>query len=270
MNIVNIVIFGHGQLIMDNEYEPELFHLDNTNVFTWAPPLAGCWYPPEYINPLINELMARNDNIDSFKNFYDNIQEAERAVRGVTVCSEEWNGYFANLHGYDASKGCGIQKNVIQDKLFLFGPEDPENEEDGSDEYGVWDIKTGENLIDSLEIEDYNETGLYKFSEILFNIRAVFGEDVQINVLDGTCSVIYDNETFERKYDKELQQRVQQDIMVASDVFGKGKKSKRKTKITKKKRSKARLSKKGKTIKNKLYKYYKKNSVKNTRKKRGG
>jgi hypothetical protein len=241
MKTLNLVIFGHGRMMLDENQDPDMFEESNVNIFTWAPPLASCWYPPEYQKPLIDELLTRNRNITSFKTFYENIQDAEIEIRGINSCSKEWNSFFGETHGYDASKGCGIQTNNIQNKLYNFAPE--EDDPFSPCHYGVWDLKTGKNLVEAIGFPDYNDTGYYLLSDIIYVLREVFSDDFEINILDGTCSVIYHEETGELYFDPELQQKIQANIKTPNEYFG-GKKSKKRKRHSKMKSRRRRTNKK--------------------------
>ena len=200
MSVLNLMICAHGHLYKNEDDYIDTFTSNNTNVVTWASPTVGCIYPPgmlkklrETITDQINSYRNNSPEINNLKTFYKIINKSEKQIGMPTYCSEDWNEYFAKERSYDPKKSCGIQINNIQDKLFLFQDDDttlPDNL------FGVWNLKTGENYIPYFKTDPELRHGTkqyYKFSVIINTLRKQF-DNIPINILDSSCSVIYNKD----------------------------------------------------------------------------
>lgn len=222
----NFMICAHGQLILDRHDNVEEFTVPKLSVFTFAPPTAGCMYSPENLIKLRNVLHTHNNELTDFSTFKRVVIRDEKKHIGFNYCDPDWIGYFGKQQNYDTTKGCGSQTSVIQNKLFSF----EDNEISGTDNvFGIWNLDTNENILPTLPIEPVIIGGdtYYRFSDIMKFLEMAV-RDESINVLDCSCSVIYDKNG-KLFTDLRSQRRFQRPIKFAG-----------KKRITKRKRRKTR------------------------------
>jgi hypothetical protein len=244
--LYNFIICGHGSLILnDNSYVDE-FNVPTLSVITFAPPTAGCMYPPENLPLLRNNLHSFNNQMTDFNEFHKVIIREEKKIFGFNYCDDVWIGYYGKEQQYDPSKGCGIQIGTVQDKLFSFVDDAMP---DGV--LGIWELSTNQNIMDTIPVEPVmiNGNPFYRFSDIMKFLELAFGSDSPINVLDCTCSVVY-NHNYDRITDSRTQRRFQRGI-INKKTGGKITKNKKYKKYKKYKNTKSVKMQKKYTRKNK-------------------
>lgn len=234
----NFMICGHGMLYFNESSYVNEFFVPELSVLTFAPPTAGCMYPPENLGILRKKIHENNEYLTDFDNFFKVIIREEKKTLGFNYCDEAWIGYFGKEQKYDTKKGCGIQKGTIQDKLFTFeDPEDPDNKI-----LGIWDLRTNVNImatdipIEPIQIDGKN---FYLFSDVMKFLELALGEN-PINVLDCSCSVIYDQNNVQI-IDSRLQRRLQRGIQIkkgGTKRKNKNRKNKKNSRKIKNKKSK--------------------------------
>ena len=209
MSVQNFMICGHGQLNINNQGFVPTFHVPNVNVITLAPPTATCSYSPENLNNLKDKLHIRNNTINNnVSSFYSVIKQEEKQILGVNYCDDEWIGHFARESNYDPNKGCGLQVSNIQDKLISF------HDETAGYIVGIWELERNINILDpryNIPLTPIPGTNVYSLSSIINFIHSVYNRNYTINILDCTCSVVY-NEYGNFDNDPRLQRRLQRGV----------------------------------------------------------
>jgi len=172
------MIIGHGKLsVHEDDYYVNTFEAPNVNVITFAPPTAGCMYPPENLAALREGLSKEIKSVTNAQSFYEYVKRVEKQTQEWSYCDKEWLGYFSKEAGYDPSKGCGLQIDTILDKTISFHDASVE-----SNLMGVWDLEKNENIM-----SEGNST----FSNIVQLLRTKHPKE-PIYILDCTCSVLMD------------------------------------------------------------------------------
>jgi len=172
------MIIGHGKLsVHEADYYVNSFQSPNVNVITFAPPTAGCMYPPENLAALRDGLSKEIKSVTNAQSFYECVKRVERQTQEWSYCDKEWLGYFSKEAGYDPSKGCGLQVDTILDKTISF-----QDASITSGLMGVWDLEKNEKVIFE---------GNSSFRNIVQLLRTKHPQET-IYILDCTCSVLMD------------------------------------------------------------------------------
>ena len=208
---LNLMICGHGELIINEYFFIDEFMVPNLNVFTLAPPTAQCMYAPENLQALRKKMQYYNKDSINFENLISVALREEKNILGSNYCDPDWIGFFADEQSYDPTKGCGVQNKIVQDKLLNF---EDANVPEGI--LGVWDLTRGYDsniMIDiPLQYTIVNGEKYYKFSDIIKMCAMFVLPTNQINVLDFSCSVVFDdNNTLIS--DPRFQRRVQRHVV---------------------------------------------------------
>jgi hypothetical protein len=223
------MIIGHGKLsVHEDDYYVNMFESPNVNVITFAPPTAGCMYPPENLAALREGLSKDIKSVTNAQSFYEYVKGVEKQTQEWSYCDKEWLGYFSKEAGYDPSKGCGLQIDTILDKTISFHDASIE-----SNLMGVWDLEKNENIM-----SEGNST----FSNIVQLLRAKHPKG-PIYILDCTCSVLMDetNRIISPRLLHRFKRRAQRQITTRS------KKTKAKTKFKTRAKAKTRSKTRSKT-----------------------
>jgi hypothetical protein len=191
----NFMIIGHGHLKTNEAGNINTFKSNNMNVFTFAGPTSRCIYSPLLLSRLRKALKKEHSKMNSFDNFHKTILRVEKEEIGKNYCSEEWAKMVGHIEEYEVKNSCTTQQNNIQDKQFSFMNTDPRVP---VDVVGIWELETGTNILSpevlsSAIFERLYSIGLeLSFKNVSQIIRKVFGNDVEINILDCSCGAVYD------------------------------------------------------------------------------
>jgi flagellar biosynthesis GTPase FlhF len=191
----NIMICGHGKIQLDHLGNIPTFTNERVSVLTFAPPAASCVYSPKALVALRKSLSQVK--IGDFDDFREAVLFIEKKITGTNYCSKEWAKRISHITKYNAEDSCTIQSGVIGNKDFQFLVDDPSSP---TNEMGVWDLDTGMNIL-SPEIltkplfDRLRKLGMeLSFSMVIQFIHKLYGNDVELNILDCTCSKVYDIE----------------------------------------------------------------------------
>jgi hypothetical protein len=190
---------------------------------------------------LRNQLHANEGEMTDFNNFFKVIVREEKRMFGFNYCDESWIGYFGKEKNYDTKKGCGVQKTKIQDKIFTF-----EDDTMPKGIFGIWDLKKNKNIMTNIPIDPIEVNGqkFYFFSEIMKFLELAY--EAPMNVLDCSCSGIYDQNDEQIK-NARLQRRLQRQI-ISPPITGFKTKNGGTKKIKNKKSKNIRKNRKSKNI----------------------
>ena len=187
------LLCGHGRLDINSKKEVQYMRKENTNVITLAPPGATCSYSPEGLMELkdlsVDYLKKKKENRKdtSLATFWRRIKKYQITRLGSEYCGE-WIEYYSTE--YSPFKACGLQNRMIHHKVIHFDTEVAEQKR----AIGIWDLQTGTNHLKKIA----NELTSVLFDELDFKLEDIIDTlhrkfpGNTINILDCTCSVIYD------------------------------------------------------------------------------
>lgn len=187
------LLCGHGRLDVTSKKEVQYMQKERTNVITLAPPGGTCSYSPDGLMELkdlsvdyLNK-KRKSSKDTSLASFWRRIKQYQRKQLGSEYCGD-WIQYYANK--YSPFKACGLQDRIIHHKFIHFDDDDSELKK----AIGVWDLQTGTNHIQKLSKEltsfFYDELD-FKLEDIIDTLHRKFPGNT-INILDCTCSALYD------------------------------------------------------------------------------
>lgn len=191
----NFMIIGHGHLNTNEAGNINTFTSNNMNVFTFAGPTSRCIYSPLLLSRLRKALMKEHGKMNNFDDFHKTVLRVEKEEIGKNYCSEEWAKMVGHIEEYEVKNSCTKQQNNIQDKQFSFMNTDPRVP---ADVVGIWELETGTNILSPEVLSHSIFERLYSiglelsFKNVSQIIRKVFGNDVEINILDCSCGTVYD------------------------------------------------------------------------------
>jgi hypothetical protein len=206
-------ICGHGSIILDENNNATEYKMPNSVIYTFAPPGATCSLPPETIEQLREKLVETRTTYTNSEKFWKQVLKAEREIRGINYCSEEWVHYFAKQHGYSPTKACNKQINTILQKSYTF------YDVEHNLPFGIWNLTTNTNYLKYLGEEHHDLYSICTFLKHLF-------PDKVINILDITCNspLLFDESGYDES--ARMQRRLSRSSVIAelSDSHDKPKK----------------------------------------------